>query len=39
MLSTVFQALTKPHYPRRYVGRHRARFAIRIIIPGRSSLP
>jgi hypothetical protein len=29
MLTTMFQSLIAPRYPRRYVGRHRARFVTR----------
>lgn len=29
MLTTMFQSLLAPRYPRRYVGRHRARFVAR----------
>ena len=31
MLSTMLSSLMAPRYPRRYVGRHRARFVIRLI--------
>jgi hypothetical protein len=31
MLSTVLQTLMTPRYPRRYVGRHRARIALRLL--------
>jgi hypothetical protein len=35
MLASVFQSLLLPRYPRRYVGRHRARITIRLVITGR----
>jgi hypothetical protein len=31
MLRTMVQSLITPRYPRRYVGRHRARITIRLI--------
>jgi hypothetical protein len=31
MLNSMLQSLIAPRYPRRYIGRHRARFVIRFI--------
>lgn len=39
MLSNMLQTLIAPRYPRRYVGRHRARFVIRLIGTNGSRTP
>jgi hypothetical protein len=39
MLSTVLQSLIAPHYPRRYVGRHRARLVVRRVTVAVSRKP
>jgi len=39
MLSTMIQSLIAPRYPRRYVGRHRARNSVRSIVLVRRPSP